>query len=126
MNEKRRPPSGEAAEISLVPNEGWHCSHLYYEFDRQLLATMPSEQISDGRDELTAILDPAAEDPRRLQVSIVSGNKADFGLMLMDPNPLVIDTVHQRLRTSLLGPALRSVYSFTINPMSIIWCSYTK
>ena len=29
----------------------------------------------------------------RLQTSIVSGNKADFGLMVMDPNPLRIEAV---------------------------------
>ena len=108
-----RPPASEQLpDPSIELTEGWHCSHLYYEFNRQLLATMTAAEIAQGRDELTAILDPAAEDPERLQVSIVSGNKADFGLMLMDPNPLAIDNVHQRLQASTLGPALRSTYSF--------------
>ena len=108
-----RPPASEQLpDPSIELTEGWHCSHLYYEFNRQLLANMSAEQISQGRDELATILNPATEDPQRLQVSIVSGNKADFGLMLMDPNPLAIDNVHQRLQASTLGPALRSTYSF--------------
>ena len=108
-----RPPASEQLpDPSIELTEGWHCSHLYYEFNRQLLATMTAAEIAQGRDELTAILDPASETPQRLQVSIVSGNKADFGLMLMDPNPLVTDDVHQRLQASTLGPALRSTYSF--------------
>jgi chlorite dismutase len=66
-----------------------------------------------GRDELAAILDPAGEGaPQRLQTSIVSGHKADFGLMVMDPNPLMIEAVNQRLLASKLGPALVPTYSF--------------
>ena len=52
------------------------------------------------------------ESPVRLQVSVVSGQKADFGLMMMDPDPLKLDAVHQRLKASRLGPALQSAYSF--------------
>jgi len=108
-----RPHAAEQLpDPSVELTEGWHCSHLYYEFDRQVIATMTAEQISAGRDEFAAILDPTADSPQRLQVSIVSGNKADFGLMLMDPNPLAIDSIHQRLCASTLGPALRSTYSF--------------
>ena len=55
---------------------------------------------------------PAPTRPQRLQTSVVSGHKADFGLMLLDPNPLRIDAVHQRLMARSLGPALRPTYSF--------------
>ncbi len=58
-------------------------------------------------------LDPQAADaPARLQVSIVSGHKADFGLMLLDGDPLRIDAVHQRLMAGPLGMALEPGYSF--------------
>ena len=74
---------------------------------------MPAERIAAGRDAVASALDPAAEGaPTRLQTSIVSGHKADFGLMLMDLDPLVIDRVHQRLMASPLGPALVPGYSF--------------
>ncbi len=103
-----------ATEVSLEPLEGWHCSHLFYRFDRAQLAGMSAAERAKGRDEIIAALDPAGPDaPARLQTSIVSGHKADFGLMLLDANPLKIDAVHQRLLAGPLGPAILPSYSFT-------------
>jgi chlorite dismutase len=99
--------------ISLEPTEGWHCSHLYYRFDRSVLSRLSADELRGAREEALAILDPAgAQAPQRLQVSLVSGHKADFGLMVMDPNPLKIESVNQRLLGSRLGPALVPAYSF--------------
>jgi chlorite dismutase len=47
-----------------------------------------------------------------LQTSVVSGHKADFGLMVLDPNPLKIDAVHQRVISGPLGAAIVPTYSF--------------
>ena len=92
---------------------GWHCSHLYYTWDRGVLAQMSAEEIIAGSTDVISQLDPTgSEAPLRLQVSIVSGHKADFGLMLMDPDPLKVDRVHQRLMAGSLGPALTPGYSF--------------
>lgn len=108
-----RRPVAQPVEPSLSPDEGWHCSHLYYRFRRDVLAGMSAGQLSELRTEAAACLDPNGESaPERLQTSIVSGHKADFGLMAMDPDPLRIDGVHQRLMQSGLGPALESTYSF--------------
>lgn len=105
--------SAEPSEVSLCPSEGWHCSHLYYTFNRQELAKFDADQLRRGCEAFVAVLDPAAPGaPTRLQTSIVSGNKADFGLMLLDPDPLVIDRLHQRLMASPLGPAITPGYSF--------------
>jgi peroxiredoxin len=102
------------SEISLIPaGGGWHCSHLYYSWNRAALAQMPREEISAGIAATIAVLDPAGnEAPLRLQTSIVSGHKADFGLMIMDPDPLKVERVNQRLLASPLGQALVSAYSF--------------
>lgn len=106
-------PAAEATPISLEPTSGWHCSHLYYRFDRAGLARMSPDQLKLGCDEFLAILDPVgSEAPQRLQTSVVSGHKADFALMLMDPNPLKVNSVHQRLLASTLGPNLQPTYSF--------------
>jgi chlorite dismutase len=108
-----RSPAPQVVPISLEPSEGWHCSHFYYRFDRGVLANLSEQQRKAGREQLLALLDPAGADaPQRLQTSLVSGHKADFGLMLMDPNPLRIEAVHQRLLASPLGPALVPTYSF--------------
>jgi chlorite dismutase len=99
--------------VSLELLEGWHAGHLYYRFDRGRLTTMNPAQIAGGCDQVLAILDPAAEGaPARLQTSIAASHKADFGLMLLDPNPLKINSIHQRLLASCLGPAIVPTYSF--------------
>jgi len=108
-----RPPAPQQVPISLEPTEGWHCSHLYYRFDRGVLAQLASNQLQSGREELAAILNPEGEGaPQRVQTSVVSGHKADFGLMLMDANPLKIESLNQRLLGSKLGAALIPAYSF--------------
>lgn len=108
-----RPATAQSDEVSRQLDQGWHCSHLYYQFDRARLAAISADEVQRGRQQLIAVLDPhGAEASLRLQTSIVSGHKADFGLMLMDPDPLKVDAVHQQLLASPLGPALRPTYSF--------------
>lgn len=102
-----------STEVSLQPAEGWHCTHIYYRFDRPALRQLSAAELGEGRRQLMAILDPGnAASPARLQTSIVSGHKGDFGLMLLDADPLKIDGVHQRLLASPLGLALEATYSF--------------
>ena len=93
--------------------EGWHCNHLYYRFDRAELKRLTTAEMTEGCRQLVAALDPAADGaPVRVQTSIVAGAKADFGLMLMDGDPLRIDAVHQALAASALGPVIVPAYSF--------------
>jgi chlorite dismutase len=102
-----------STEVSLKPSEGWHCSHLYYRWNRAALKGLSEAELSEGRKQFAAALDPAgAGAPARLQTSAVSGHKADLGLMLLDADPLVIDSVHQRLLSGPLGTALEPTYSF--------------
>ncbi len=104
------PPS---TDVSLEPAQGWHCSHLYYRFDRGALARLTETELQAGREQFIAALDPQGPDaPARAQTSLVSGHKADFGLMLLDPNPLKIAALHQRLIAGPLGAAIQPTYSF--------------
>ena len=74
---------------------------------------MDDDDQDQARRDIQEILDPAGEaSPERLQTSIVSGHKADFALMVMDPDPLKIDAVKARLAASAMGPALLPTYSF--------------
>jgi chlorite dismutase len=92
---------------------GWHCSHLYYSFDRRALAQLTSDVRAAGSRDLVAALDPVGPDaPIRLQTTITSGQKADFGVMLLDPDPLKIDRAHQRLMSGGLGPSIVPRWSF--------------
>ncbi|MEE2685735.1 MAG: hydrogen peroxide-dependent heme synthase [Planctomycetota bacterium] len=108
-----RPAPQDLPDPSVMLPEGWHCTHIYYQFNRSLLAGLTAEERNLGCQQLQAALDPDSDGtPERLQTSIVSGHKADFGLMIMDPDPLVIDRVHQQLAATTIGPALESTYSF--------------
>ena len=105
--------ASQSAEVSLEPAEGWHCSHLYYRFHRGRLARLSDAARVEGGQRFVAALDPAAENaPARVQTSIVSGHKGDFGLMVLDANPLKIDALHQRLMSGPLGEAIEPTYSF--------------
>ena len=109
-------PHGQSAplpEPTVLMTEGWHCLHLYYRIDQAALMALDPADRSHGRAEVIDILNPEGEYvPVRMQVSVVSGHRADLGLMLMDPDPLKIDALVQRLRASKLGTVLQPTYSF--------------
>jgi chlorite dismutase len=93
--------------------EGWHCLHVYYRVDQKELNRLDEAARARGRDELVRLLDPEREGaPQRVQTSVVSGHKADLGLMILDADPLAIDSILQGIRSSLLGSALVPSYSF--------------
>ena len=97
---------------SRVPTEGWHCGHYFYTFNRQIISNMGSNERAAGREAMSRLLTESADSPSRIQTSIVSGHRADFGLMLLDPDPLKVDAVHQQLLSSPLGAAIIPTYSF--------------
>jgi len=106
-------PTGAAIETSTQPASGWHVSHLFYAFDRERLARMTAAERTAGAAAFAAGLDPAGpEAPTRLQSWLVPGHKADFAIMAMDPAPLAVDSVHQRLLSGPLGAALVPTASF--------------
>ena len=102
-----------SSEVSTSPAQGWHVSHLFYRFDRARLASLSPEVRAEGIRLFCEALDPAGPlAPTRLQTWLVPGHKADFGVMAMDPSPLKVDDVHQRLLAGPLGQALEATYSF--------------
>jgi chlorite dismutase len=107
-------PHGAPAQLpepSVVPLQGWHCGHYFYRWNRAVLKDLCIDSAAKG-DFCQAITAADITRPERIQAFIVSGHKADFGLVMMDPNPLVIDHVHQRIMSSQLGAGVEPVYSF--------------
>lgn len=93
--------------------EGWHCLHQYYKVDQKALAAISPGDRMAGKEHVCRTLDPAGEyRTERMQTSIVSGHRADLGVMMMDPDPLKIDAVTQEIRNSAIGAALVPTYSF--------------
>lgn len=110
-----RPPHTAAPlpEPTVRLTEGWHCLHIYYRVNQAALQQINESDRAWGRDELAKILDPEGENaPERLLSCVMSGHRADLGVMMMDPDPLVIDRVKHAIRTCPLGTALEPVYSF--------------
>jgi len=113
MQPQRPGATAPSDEVSIEPSKGWHVTHSFYTFDRGRVAMLDAAELAEGMREFTAMLDPAGpQAPRRLQAWIVPGHKADFGVVAMDPAPLVVDDVHQRLLAGPLGKALVPTYSF--------------
>ena len=113
MQSASRESAAPAAEVSLEPSKGWHVTHSFYAFDRGRLGALGPAERGEGMRRFAEALDgtrPGA--PRRLQAWIVPGHKADFGVVAMDPAPLVVEDVHQQLLAGPLGPALVPTYSF--------------
>ncbi|MCH2571233.1 MAG: heme-dependent peroxidase [Planctomycetes bacterium] len=107
------PPDIPQGPPSTQPQEGWHVVHLYYQIKRDILQKFSSEQRAQGREQWAQELTQGNDDsPPRLQVYSVMGNKADFGIVLMGPDPLQLDRVQNNFCAGLLGPALHPVYSF--------------
>ena len=112
MSRPGAPPQ-DLPDPTVELAEGWHCLHLYYRVKPVSAEQSTSEAIATGRQQLIELLDPNRDDaPERLQVSVVSGHRADLGIMLMDPNPLKIDAIKQSIRRSALGEFLEPTYSF--------------
>ena len=109
-----RPPSpADLPEPSARLHEGWHCLHAYYRVDPAAWAALSPEDRDWGLGEVRSLLDPEADHATaKLETCVVSGHKADLGLILMDPDPLKIDAVCQRLRATPVGRALEPTYSF--------------
>ncbi|MBL9080699.1 MAG: heme-dependent peroxidase [Planctomycetales bacterium] len=102
-----------STEVSLSPAEGWHCTHSFYRFDRAALKGLTSAELAEGQKVFAEVLNPeASEQATRVQTSLVAGHRADFALMILDPCPLKVDSVHQRLMASPLGTAIVPTYSF--------------
>ena len=112
MNQPPHTPV-QLPEPTVKMSEGWHCLHLYYTVLQKELNRLSSQERHEGCSQLVEVLNPEANNaPKRLQTSIVSGHNADLGLMIMDPDPLVIDSIPQRIRTCGIGSALVPSYSF--------------
>ncbi|MFO1023337.1 MAG: hydrogen peroxide-dependent heme synthase [Planctomycetales bacterium] len=105
--------SGQQQPPTIKMTGGWHCLHLYYTVDQAAWKSLDEYERSEGREQLAQILDASrAGAPARIQTSVTSGHRADLGLMILDEDPLVIDSLPQAIRASNLGTVLKPSYSF--------------
>jgi hydrogen peroxide-dependent heme synthase len=114
MQHGHRPAASVEIPATLVPEQGWHCLHLFYQVDRARLALIATEQRQQGRSDLRQAFlranSPGA--PSQLQCFAVPGHKADFGIVMAGPDLRALHDIQMAIQASTLGPALRPTYSF--------------
>jgi peroxiredoxin len=106
------PAQANLPEPSVIPVQGWHCGHYFYRWDRKELGSIAASELTNAKQMFCDCLNDLNDRPERMQLFIISGHRADLGLVMMDPDPLRIDRVHQRLVSTRLGRALVPSYSF--------------
>lgn len=120
MSTGRYRPSDQDIPISLTPDNGWHCSHFYYRWDRAALDDL-DYGITEAAEEFCGLFGPVNVEPGspesevyplRCQLGLVAGDKADFSVMVMDTCPLKLETMNQKILASRLGSCLEPAYSF--------------
>lgn len=100
-------------ETDLTPGEGWHCSHFFYSFDRAELADWEHYECQSACEELASTLSSdEMSQTARIQSGWCMGHKADWSLMVMDPDPLRVESVHQAVISSPLAAAIDCVDSY--------------
>jgi peroxiredoxin len=97
----------------LIPEEGWHCLHLFYRVDYaqwQLLSPDEQRQAKVALSEIAQKI-RASENTQLLALSIVTP-KADLGFMLVTPDLHAANLFEKRLSLSLGPGVLEPVYSY--------------
>ena len=98
---------------ALIPEQGWHCLHLFYRVELALWETLTREERNAAKTELSALVQEvrAMESTQLLTLSMVSP-KADLGFMLITPDLNELNRMEKRLTASLGPDILAPVYSY--------------
>src|SRR5213080_2458792 len=88
----------------LIPEEGWHCLHLYYRIEHGQWQLLSRDEQNTAKTNLAKIVQEirALESTQLLTMSIVTP-KADLGFMLVTPDLQTANKIDKELSLSL-GP----------------------
>ncbi|WP_193214748.1 hydrogen peroxide-dependent heme synthase [Luteolibacter marinus] len=105
MSDTKVPP--------LVPREGWHVMHLFYQIDHSQWMILSDEERRAAKTRLTELVQEirATKDTHLLTFSIATP-KADIGFMLLTPDLQVANAYEKQLSLSLGPEILSPVYSY--------------
>ena len=97
----------------LVPEQGWHCLHLYYRIEFGQWQLLTDEEQRAAKTRLSSIVQEvrALESTQLLTLSIVTP-KADLGFMLITPDLHVANRIEKQLGLALGPDVLVPVYSY--------------
>lgn len=105
MSESSIPP--------LVPREGWHVIHLFYQIDHAQWSILGDDEKRAAKTRLTELVQEirATKDTHLLTFSIATP-KADIGFMLLTPDLQVANAFEKQLTLSLGPEILSPAYSY--------------
>ncbi len=98
---------------ALVPEEGWHCLHLFYRVEFGQWQLLSREEQNAAKTNLSSLLQEVRtmDSTQLLTLGIVTP-KADGGFMLITPDLHNANRIEKRLSLSLGADALMPVYSY--------------
>ena len=98
---------------ALVPEEGWHCLHLFYRVEQGQWQMLNRAEQNEAKTNLTSLVQEvrAMDSTQLLTLGMVTP-KADLGFMLITPDLHNANGVEKRLSLSLGPDVLTPVYSY--------------
>src|SRR5437764_5341201 len=97
----------------LIPEEGWHCLHLFYRVEHGQWQLLNREEQNAAKTNLTKLVQEirATDSTQLLTLSVVTP-KADLGFMLITPDLQTANKIEKELSLSLGADVLTPVYSY--------------
>jgi chlorite dismutase len=97
----------------LVPEEGWHCLHLFYRIEYGQWQLLSREGQNAEKTTLSSLVQEvrSMDSTQLLTLSMVTP-KADLGFMLITPDLHNANKIEKRLSLSLGADVLTPVYSY--------------
>src|SRR5438034_7328487 len=98
---------------ALVPEEGWHCLHLFYRVEYGQWQLLSRDEQNASKTNLASLVQEirALESTQLLTLSMVTP-KADLGFMLIMPDLHAANRIEKQLSLSLGADVLVPVYSY--------------
>src|SRR6202795_1598563 len=102
---------------TLVPEQGWHCLHLFYHVEYGQWQLLNREEQNAAKTNLTKLVQEirATDSTQLLTLSVVTP-KADLGFMLITPDLHNANKIDKQLSLSLGQDVLTAVYSYLSLP----------
>src|SRR5438552_15107768 len=97
----------------LVPEEGWHCLHLFYRIEYGQWQLLSREEQNTAKTNLVSLVQEIrAMDSTQLLTLSVMTPKADLGFVLITPDLQIANKIDKQLSLSLGPDVLSPVYSY--------------
>jgi hydrogen peroxide-dependent heme synthase len=98
---------------ALVPEEGWHCLHLFYRIEYGQWQLFSREEQNAAKTNLSSLVQEArAMDSTQLLTLGMVTPKADLGFMLITPDLQNANKIEKQLSLSLGADVLTPVYGY--------------